>query len=245
MSATGIPAGVRIANGGVLFEVAGAVLGAVFTFGLFMGVSHFESNGTIEVPVAVAELHSLSIPMDAPPPRPTEVPQVANSASPLAGIDVAPSDSDVKIAVVPPDLEQFIPAPRAAPSATIEVSNLYTEFKPSMDLSADFSRIFQQSEVDKIPTVLSRPTPLIPTVVRRGATTLRVIMLILVNKNGGVESVRIIDSSGNPDFDAIIVRDVKEAWLFTPAIKRGKRVRCLVQQATRVNWTGSRSPFEP
>ena len=107
------------------------------------------------------------------------------------------------------------------------------------------TQLFQQSEVDKIPTVLSRPNPIIPSWVRQGAESLRVVMLLLVDQNGAVKSVRVLESSGNPEFDAIITRDALEAWVFTPAIKKGKRVRCLVQQYTRVNWTGSRSPFEP
>jgi TonB family protein len=234
----------RTAAGDLGLEAAGAVLSALFTFGLFMGVAHFESKSPEEEAPSFTELRALSIPMEAPPPRPTEIPQTASTASPIAGIEVGSSDSDVKIAVVPPDLEQFIPAPRAAPAATSAVTQLYTEFSPSMDLSADFSRIFHQSEVDKIPTVLSRPNPIIPSYVRQGADSLRVVMLLLVDQNGVVKSVRVLESSGNPDFDAIITRDAQEAWVFTPAIKKGKRVRCLVQQYTRVNWSGHVSPFE-
>jgi TonB family protein len=237
-------AGERVEAGGPGLELAGAVLGAVFTFGLFMGISHFETKDPSEQPVDIVEMRAVSIPMDAPPPRPVEASAVANTSSPLAGLEVAPSESDVKIAVVPPDLEQFIPATKAAPAAAIEVSQLFTEFRPTMDLAPDFSRVFQQSEVDKIPTVLSRPLPIIPSHVRGGASTLRVVMLLLVDQNGSVRSVRVIDSSGNPEFDAIIARDAQEAWLFTPAIKKGKRVRCLVQQTTRVNWSGSATPFE-
>ena len=235
----------RIESGNAVLEFAGALLGAVFTFGLFLGVSHFESKKAPDPQPDFAEMRAVSIPLETPPPRPTEAPQLANSASPFAGLDIGPSESAVKIAVVPPDLEQFIPAPKAAPAAAIPVSQLYTEFKPGLDLSADFSRIFQQSEVDKIPTVLSRPNPNIPSWVRQGASTLRVVMLLLIDRRGAVESVRVIESSGNPRFDDIIVHDAKESWVFTPAIKKGRRVRCLVQQATRVNWTGGGSPFEP
>lgn len=238
-------AGARVEAAGPGLELAGAVLGAVFTLGLFMGISHFETKESAEAPLDIVELRAISIPMDTPPPRPMEALAVGPAASPFAGLDIGPSESDVKIAVLPPDLEQFIPAPKAAPAATIQVSQLFTEFRPTMDLAPDFSRVFQQSEVDKIPTVLSRPLPIIPSHVRRGASTLRVVMLLLVDQNGSVRSVRVLDSSGNPEFDAIIARDAHEAWQFTPAIKKGKRVRCLVQQTTRVNWTGSASPFEP
>jgi TonB family protein len=68
-------------------------------------------------------------------------------------------------------------------------------------------------------------------------------MLIIVNTKGGVDNVRVIDSSGNPEFDAILIRDVRESWVFKPAAKKGRRVRCLLQQTVRVNWEAG-SPFE-
>jgi len=30
---------------------------------------------------------------------------------------------------------------------------------------------------------------------------------------------------------------VKEEWVFSPAIRRGKKVRCMVQQAVWYKWT--------
>lgn len=235
---------IRIGAAGGLLEAAGAALGALFTLGLFLGVAHFEVKEPDQKPVDFAELRALSVPMDAPPPRPVESIPESGGPAPFAGLDISPSDSEVKIAVVPPDLEQFIPAPRTAPAAAISISQLYTEFKPTIDLEPDFSRVFQQSEVDRIPTVLSRPNPMIPSWIRRGATTLRVNLMLLIDEEGRVRSARIIESSGNAQFDEIIARDAREVWLFTPAIRKGKRVRCMVVQPTRVNWRGGASPFE-
>jgi len=234
----------RIAPGGAGLEALGAVLSAAFTFGLFMAVAHFEAKEPDEMPPDIVEMRALSIPMDTPPPRPTEAPPVASAASPFAGLAIGSTESNVKIAVIPADLEQFVPTSSSAPAASIQLSKLYTEFSPQMNLSADFSRVFQQSEVDQQPTVLSRPNPVIPTMVRRGADALRVVMLIVVNENGAVESVRALEASDNPEFDAIILRDIREAWLFTPAIRKGRKVKCLLQQSVRVNWSGNRLPFE-
>jgi outer membrane biosynthesis protein TonB len=244
MATVGTSTRFGVEGGGAGLEVAGALLGALFTLGLFFGISRFEGDATDDSPAEIVRLRSLSIPMETPPPRPEEVPEVATTDSPFAGIEVGESESDVKIAVVPPDLDQFMPAAAAAPVAAVKVSQLYTEFKPKMDIGADFGRIFQQWEVDQKITVLSRPNPVIPAAVRRGADVLRVVLIMVVNEKGLPGSIRILESSGNADFDNIIVGEVADSWVFTPAIRKGRKVKCLIQQAVRVNWSGNASPFE-
>jgi TonB family protein len=121
---------------------------------------------------------------------------------------------------------------------------LHTAFKPQIDAgTGDFERVFQQHEVDEKPAVLARPNPHVPRFIRGKAKTLRIAMLIVVDTKGGVDSVRVLDSSGNPEFDAILIKDVRESWVFKPASKKGRRVRCLLQQTVRVSWEAG-SPFE-
>lgn len=225
-------------------EALSALLGAGFTVGLFLAIAHFEADGPATMEADILELRSVAMPLETPPPRPAETQPVYEAASPLAGLEIAASESDVKIAVVPPDLDQFMPAPAAAPAANIQPAQLYTEFRPRMEISSDFSRVFQQHEVDQRPAVLARPTPFIPPAVRGNAETLRVTVLIMVDTRGAVGSIRVLNSSGNEQFDAIIVRDIREAWTFSPAVRKGRKVRCLLQQSVRVNWDGRRSPFE-
>lgn len=225
-------------------EVLGALLGAGFTLGLFLAIAHFEAEPADSDGLDLMELRSMAVPLEAPPPRPTETPVLTEGGSPLAGLEIAPTASDVKIAVVPPDLDKFMPVPNAAPAANIQPAQLYTEFKPRMEISGDFSRVFQTHEVDQRPSVLARPTPFIPPAVRGNAESLRVTVLILIDTRGAVGSVRILNPSGNDAFDAIIVRDIRESWVFSAAVRKGRKVRCLLQQSVRVNWDGKRSPFE-
>jgi hypothetical protein len=168
---------------------------------------------------------------------------VAVAASPFAGLEIGASDSPVRIAVVPPDLTQLLPVNTSAPAARIEPAQLYTEFKPRTEIGGDFSRIFQQHEVDQRPTVVSRPKPFIPPVVRGNADTLRISVLILIDTRGAVVSTRVLQGSGNEHFDKIILHDIRHAWIFSPAMKKGHKVRCLVQQNVRVVWEGG-SPFD-
>jgi outer membrane biosynthesis protein TonB len=61
-------------------------------------------------------------------------------------------------------------------------------------------------------------------------------VLILIDTRGAVTSVRQLQGSGNQYFDEIILRDIRESWVFSPAMKKGHKVRCLVQQNVRVVW---------
>lgn len=219
------------------------LLGAGATLALFLGVAHFAALDEPAPEADFADLRAMSLPMEAPPPRPTETPPVAVAATPFAGLEVGASDSSVRIAVVPPDLSQLLPVTTTAPAAKIEPAQLYTDFKPRADLEGDFSRIFQQHEVDQRPVVVSRPKPYIPPVVRGNAKTLRISVLILIDTRGAVGNVRVLEGSGNEHFDKILLYDISHSWIFSPAMKKGRKVRCLVQQNVRIVWEGG-SPFD-
>jgi TonB family protein len=235
---------VESARANAAAEVLSLVLGAGITFALFLAVAHFSGTGEEVAEPDIAEMRAMSLPLDEPPPRPVETPPVAVSASPFAGLDIAATDSPIRIAVVPPDLSALMPVNTIAPTAKIDPAQLYTEFKPRTEIGGDFSRIFQQHEVDQRPAVISRPKPYVPAVVRNGAESLRISVLILVDARGAVSNVRVLQGSGNEHFDAIILRDIREAWVFSPAMKKGRKVRCLLQQTTRVEWQAG-SPFDP
>jgi Gram-negative bacterial TonB protein C-terminal len=219
------------------------VLGLAVTFALFLGVAHFEATETPAEEADIAEMRAMSVPLETPPPRPVETPPVEVAASPFAGLDISASESPVRIAVVPPDLSTLMPTTATAPAAKIEPAQLYSEFKPRTELGGDFSRIFQQHEVDQRPAVVSRPKPYIPPVVRGNADTLRISVLILIDTRGAVSNVRVLQGSGNEHFDKIILYDIRHSWVFSPAMKKGRKVRCLVQQNVRIVWSGG-SPFD-
>lgn len=229
----------------VLQDTLSVAAGLGFTALLFFGVAHFTRHGEAERPVEIEELRALAMPMEAPPPRiEPQAEQEEASVLPFAGLEIAASDSPAKIAVTPADLEALLPTVDVPPVAAIQPALFHSEFKPKLDVGADFSRVFQASEVDKRPGVLSRPTPVIPRHVRKKAKTLKVSLLIIVDGSGKVASIRVLNSSGNPGFDAIIVEDVQNSWVFSPAMKQGRRVRCLLQQAVSVTWSRD-NPFQP
>lgn len=219
--------------------------GLAFTLGLFVGIAHFERHGPVERMEEADNLQAIALPLEAPPPKVVDEPEpVEASILPFAGLEIGATDSPVKIAVTPMDLEALLPTVDVPPVAAIQPAQFHGDLKPKINTEADFSRVFQATEVDKRPTVLSRSTPFVPKHVRGKANVLKVILLIVIDGAGSVTSIRVASSSGNARFDEIVVENVRSSWVFTPAMKQGRRVRCLLQQAVTVTWRRGGSPFE-
>lgn len=229
----------------VLDSLVAVIAGLSFTGGLFWAIAHFERDGSAEAPVEIADLQPMALPLEPPPPRIIEQPEtVVPVVEPFAGLEVGASESPVKIAVVPPDLEMLMPHSDVPPAAGIQVAQFHSDLKPRLEVEADFSRVFNATEVDQRPRVLSRPNPFIPPNVRGKAKMLRVLLLITVDTTGMVHNVRVLNPSGNEQFDAIILESVRREWAFTPAIKKGRKVKCLLQQSVAVTWRKDGSRFE-
>jgi len=218
--------------------------GLAFTFLLFFAMAHIENVRGHELSLEIEDMPVVSIPFE-PPPAPPKVAEAARAPQdlmPLAGIDVEASDSPIKVAVVPPDLEALVPSERIPPRAVVDLG-FHTEFRPNAEVDFDFHRVYQQTEVDERPHAVVRAAPMVPSEVFGTASMLRVTLLLVIDADGRAASTQILKSSGQPVFDNIVTRTVKDQWLFTPAIRRGKKVKCLAEQAIRVNLPGG-SPFD-
>jgi TonB family protein len=207
------------------------LMGAGFTFCLFLGIAHYGNLVQGSPPSEIEDLRVVAIPFQPPPPpqmAPTEA-APAPEISTVTGFDLSPSDSPVKIAVSPPNLDSLSSVNTLAPPAVIQIGRLIGGFKPWMDVVADTQHVFQESEVDRIPSVLYREPPVIPARFTRGGRSVHVTLLLIIDANGAVGDVKVVRSSGEAEMDDIVVENIK-TWGFSPAIKRGKKVRCLLQQ---------------
>jgi len=226
-------------------EVVGWIGGLGFTFLLFFSLAHLEDSGAKAPADDIAELRLVSLPLAPPPPPPTvESNPPPPEVQPFAGIELGASDSPVHVAVVPPDLEILVQTAPLPPRALLPFGRFHTEFKPRVEVAGDVRHdVYRESEVDQRPIALVRTVPPIPSYLFGENNSLRVQLLLLIEPNGSVTSARIVSSSGQPEFDEIVAETVKEGWEFSPAIRRGKPVRCLAQQPFRVV-KSSGSPFE-
>ena len=222
-------------------EVVSLFAGIAFTFAIFFAMAHLESVESVSAPPELLDLREMSVPFEAPPPKPSEIAEATEAVTlPLTGIEIGASESPVKIAVVSPDLASLFPETQLAPPALMKIGRLDLTSKPRMDVSSDIQHVYQTSEVDQIPTVLDRSDPNVPAHIRKGATLLRVTLIVLIDMNGTPKSVRLLKSSGNSGFDGIVMESLKQTWVFSPAMKNRKRVNCLIQQVVAVRWsTGS------
>jgi TonB family protein len=208
------------------------VLGAGFTFALFMGMAHVGGIKQSHPPAEIEDFRAVAMPFEPPPPpqvTPKDPEPVAEMMT-VTGFEFSPSDSPVKIAVSPPSLNDLAQTSQVAPPAIIQIGQLYGEFKPKMTFSIDVHHVYQKAEVDNPPTILFRAAPSIPHRLFGDAESLRMTLLFVVETNGAITSVRVSKSSGVPEADAIVTETVQNDWGFTPASKKGRKVRCMLEQ---------------
>ncbi len=232
-----LPAGSRSQR--ALVELLCLGVGLAVTLVLFTAMAFFQ-HGKAEAQAEVADV-AMAAPTFVPPPPPTpEQPKVADDQPPVTGIEIAAAESPVHIAVVPPDLEKIIPPSDLPPKATIQFNQLFTDFKPNAGAMGTEERIYQQNEVDQAPVAVTKTIAHVPNRTRDNASTLRVTLLLVVDTEGQVTNIRVLRPSGNPKFDSIVLECVRDEWAFSPAIKRGKKVKCMVQQLVWYKWSESK-----
>ncbi len=221
-------------------ESLGWAAGLGFTALIFVSLARVERTPT---PAAeIEDIRRVALPFEAPPPPPPppDTPAPPEDATPLIGLDPGPEDSPVHLRTLPPDFATLLAAP-LAPKRIDPLGLIRPDGKPRAEVE-DPNRIFQQSDLDEPVRPLVRPPPVLSTDDFGKAKALRIVLLLTIDTNGQVVNARIISSSGEKRFDNKIVQAVKGTWLFSPGTRRGKRVRCLVEQPFHGKLTHA-SPF--
>lgn len=215
-------------------EVSSFLVGTSITFALFLSMAH--SAGEADQPYAapIEDLRAIVVPPEPPPPAPEVAPTENVMPMEFTGLEVSASESPVKIEVNPLEFDQIVTM--VAPRANIIVNQVYHDFKPGLDYSNDPQRVYQKADLDVKVTAHNREWYPIPRWVRQRATVMQATVLFVVERNGSASNVRIVKTSGNKDFDEIVVRSLTELWTFTPGMRRGKTVRSITQQVFIIKW---------
>jgi TonB family protein len=233
----------RAPDRGLADEAVSLLVGAAFTAGLFTCMAHFEGSATKIPAPDIEDMRTVAAVLE-PPPQHVEVrPRPEDQVMPLTGIEIAASESPVRISVVPPDLAKIIPTSEVPPKVAIQFSQLFTDLRPKEDISGDLNRIFRPSEVDKAPVAVFKTIARVSRRVREDSDALRTTLELVIDTEGYVASSRVLRSSGNLEFDTIVEQCVRREWVFSPAVKNGKKVKCLVDQLVWYKWTEG-SPFK-
>ncbi len=222
-----------------------SALGGLACAGLILGaLSLSRTPGGGEPPPEIHVARQAVFPLDVPPPPSAPTPLVAVPfASPIQ-LEIAGSSSPVRLRVPEvPLLTADAPPPVARPSVVARFDLARSAVRPVQeDPELEQRRVFSRTDVDQRPMVLQRVNPVINYVKVRNMATPRVTMLLVVNIDGSVGEVRLVDSSQDREFDETIIAMIRE-WRFSPAVRKGRKVRCWVEQAVTVRVTGG-SLFE-
>jgi periplasmic protein TonB len=195
-----------------------------------------------------AEIYSaqmVTLPFDEPPPPPRE--QAPPEPGPIVGpmrLEIS-RDAASAVQIQVPNLLMFdadMPPPpaRAVVAAQFALANSIARPVNVDDLSAQ--RIFNRNEVDQPPMVVYRVKPNLSEKRVSKMTTPRVVLLLMISTDGSVGDVRLMRGSGEGDFDQTIIDAIRE-WQFSPAILKGRKVRCWVEQTVSVKVSDA-TPFE-
>jgi len=212
-------------------------LGSGLTLGIFLCVAHFERAKPVAPATEIEDARVVSAISEPPPPKVEVHQDPVSVSSPLTGLEIGASDSPVRLAVVPPDLDKIIPPTDLPPKATIQFSQVFSDLKPKAGPLGDIQHIYQQSEVDQVPTALVKTIARVSRNARDNADSLRVTMLLVIDTEGAVASIRVLKPSGNKAFDSIVLECVRDEWVFSPAVRKGHKVKCMVQQLVWYKWT--------
>jgi protein TonB len=220
------------------WRIASVAGGAAVSFVIFFAIAEARRIGPVRPLPSLDDIVSVAVEPPPPPPPPPEEHFHDEGSIPNAiQMDSAPSNSPIRIDAVPIALETI-----AAPVIRA-VAAMPTIFSPHLlrdNLGFDSNHVWEPNQVDQKPYPIYRKIPDIPTSLMRTIADPRITLLFVVNADGTVENMRVIRPV-EPTFDELVTDAIK-AWQFSPAVKKGRKVRCWVQEPVLVKSPNS-SPF--
>lgn len=227
--------------GRAVASVAGSL---VLAGGLFFGLAKTHESAPPDAPPGFDDLEAAVAPVDLPPPPPRReltapVPIGTPFHFPLESVQ----DAAVRIQVEPAPVRPIdVSAPLARPGISARFNLAAASLVPRETVTADVDRIYDRSEVDQRPVVVYRKKPNVTRDHLARVPNRRVMLMFVVNKNGQVENVHLLQSSQDVAYDELLLEAIAD-WEFKPAIRKGKTVRSWVQLPVTVRYQAG-TPFE-
>jgi len=216
----------------------GIAMGIGFTGLLVVALMWFSQPPVVEVEEEIDEIRAVDIP--EPPPPPPQTMSVGTPLPPAPMIfEESPSTSTVRIAPTPIPIAPLLTVTR--PSLSLQFNFNPGDFRPGGgEYEPDVNHIFQRSDVDQQVVAVFKKVPRVPTALLKEIKNPRVTVLFVVNVDGTVENVRLLRGQ-HPEFDRLIIEAISE-WRFRPAMRKGKKVRCMTELPVYVK-APSANPF--
>jgi protein TonB len=167
--------------------------------------------------LAIPEIKDL----EEPEPAPID----SDAPPPDLGI-LVPMQSDVPQLVKPSDFVQQLNFASLIEPPDFSKMNIYAvpeHIRSSgSKLAEQFGKIFNLSDLDRVPEPVLQPAPIFPVAMRRDALSARVAVEFIVDVNGRVLDPVVIESSHH-GFDDAALAGVSR-WKFRAGIKSGRKV---------------------
>lgn len=210
----------------VWLSQAGGVVATVGIFALLAWSGVAPKEETVEF---VHDIQRVAIAELPPPPPAEELPEQPEiTVNPLLLFAEERTDSAVRLPSVP-IVPPFVPEA----AGRVQLDFALTAMKPSVSSSMGARHVFEHSEVDELPRPIVKKAPRVTEAAAKGLKTQGIRFLFVVTAEGTVEQVRVLSSTGDPAVDAICV-EALSVWKFTPAIRKGVKVRCWVEQGFKI-----------
>ncbi len=206
---------------------------------LIMGALSQVRRRPVEAPAAPIEgLREVALAVEAPPPAAPAPETPAEIGTSFLQLEAERTDSSVKLPALP-----FVAEVVPVPTGLIRLDLAAAEFRPgAIDPEFETRHVFRRDEVDQPCRAVLRVPPLVARFMLQGAKRLRAVFVLIVNRDGSVENIRLEKASSSELYDRACLTALKQ-WKFTPGIRRGKAVRQLAEQAITIELGGG-SPFE-
>jgi protein TonB len=236
---------ISLFSGSASLQVAQALGGLACAGLILIALAFLRAPGESPPATEVNTARLVTLPYDEPPPPPRE--QARPEPGPIVGpmrLEIAPEAVSAVHIQVPdfPLLDAELPPPPARAVVAARFDPATSIARPMAVDDPSAVRIFSRNEVDQRPMVVYRVAPKLSDKRVSKMATPRVVLLLVVNTDGSVGDVRVMQGSGEEDFDQTMIETIRE-WRFSPAILKGRKVRCWVEQKVSVKLSGA-TPFE-
>ena len=203
--------------------------------GLLFGFNH-HAKAAKRIAAPKEELIQMAMPDTKDPDEPPPADSLEDTNTPPA-VDVPslvdlPSVVDITVGFVQP-LDTRPPLQADLASSKVAVVPVNIAHGPRS--AGGLKNIFDLSQLDRIPEVVSQVAPQFPSAMKRDYTFAQVVIEFIVDTNGDVRGATVVQSTA-AGFDESAIEGVSR-WHFRPGMKGGRKVNTRMRVPIRFQVT--------
>lgn len=191
-----------------------AVCGVAMTAIIFLVIPLSQLMGRLAQPESAPLQAAVSAPPPPPPPPPPPEEEEPEEEPPPPELEPEQPELDIPM----PDLPEGFGG-----------GSFFIDEKYNIDIAKEaLGGLFDADQLDESPRPLSTSPPRYPSAMRRSKKEGRVIVYMVIDETGRVDSAEVRQST-DPGFEAEALKAVRQ-WKFKPGTKNGRPVRARILQ---------------